>query len=512
MYHAGPFDRETDVVVLGFGDAGAVAAITAHDEGAEVLVVEKQPAGDHRPNSRYANGFFVVPRDVDGAVEYLSAMYAVNGERVDPELIRTWAEETAATPGWLDRHGGTYTDLGIGGEHATLAGHGSISVFRAGPARTPDGYTGCPMYGFLRQLVAERGIEVRYGTAARWLLTDARGAVVGVETEHDGRRSRIGVRRGVVLAVGGYEASERLKAQYLPVTPVHFYGTEHNTGDGVTMALDAGAELWHMNVWAGHLVARFPGEGYTGGTGIDLWGSGRFAPPEGRPAPGSIFVDGSGHRFLREPGVHHAAHLEVLAMDTARLTHPRVPTWWIFDEARFTAATLVPTYMGPTGPVRDYAWSPDNGPELERGWIHSAGSVAELGTVCGIDPAALERTVARYNEHCAAGADADFGRDPGTLTPLTGPRYYAVPLWPGGSHTAGGPRRDAQARVAAVRGGSIRNLYGAGELGSLYGLLYPAGGGSIAECLAFGRIAGRNAAAGQISRDAPLVANDTEQV
>jgi hypothetical protein len=82
-------------------------------------------------------------------------------------------------------------------------------------------------------------------------------------------------------------------------------------------------------------------------------------------------------------------------MDTARLARPRVPTWWIFDEARFTVATLVPTYMGPTGPVRDYAWSRDNGAEMEQ-------------------------TVARYNEHCAEGADADFGRDPGTLTPPSG--------------------------------------------------------------------------------------------
>jgi succinate dehydrogenase/fumarate reductase flavoprotein subunit len=512
MFHTGPFDREVDVVVLGFGDAGATAAITAHDEGAETLVIEKQPAGDHRPNSRYAHGFFVVPRDVDGAVEYLSAMYAVNGEQADAELIRAWAEETAATPAWLDRHGGVYTEPGIAGEHVTLPGHKSISVFKAGPTRAPGGYTGCPIYGLLCRLVADRGIEVRYGTAARWLLTDRHGAVVGVEVEHAGRTSRIGVRRGLVLAVGGYEANERLKTQYLPVTPVHFYGSEHNTGDGVAMALDVGAELWHMNVWAGQLVGRFPGEGYTGGTPIDLWGAGRFGPPEGRPAPGSIFVDGAGRRFVREPGVHHAANLEVLSMDADRLTRPRIPTWWIFDEARFTAAPLVSTYMGPAGPVREYTWSADNVAELERGWIRSAGSVAELATACGLDPAALEETVTRYNDHCAEGTDTDFGRDPGTLTPLGDPPYFAVPLWPGGSNTSGGPRRDAHARVASIRGGEIRNLYSAGELGSLYGLLYPAGGGSIAECLAFGRIAGRNAAAGQVFPDDVPAANDTGRI
>jgi succinate dehydrogenase/fumarate reductase flavoprotein subunit len=499
MHYTGPFDRTVDVVVLGLGDAGAVAAVTAHDEGAEVLVIEKQAAGDHRPNSRYAAGFFLVPQDVDGAVEYLSALYAVNGELplIEPDLIRTWAEETAANPDWLDRHGGKYLKLDIRGEHPSLPGHESIRVYKAQPTSGPDGYTGCPMHGFLRSLVAERGIEVRYGTAARWLLTDSRGAVVGVQLEGADGVERIGARRGVVLAVGGFEASERLKTQYLPVTPVHFYGTEHNTGDGITMAAEIGAELWHMNVWPGHFVARFPEAGYTGGTGIDLWGSGRFGPAEGVRPPGSIFVDGSGRRFIGEPGKQHAAHLSLLAMDADQLTYPRIPTWWIFDRTRFDRATLVPTYSGPTGPVQDYTWSEDNVAELRRGWIQSAGSIPELARACGLDPVALEQTVARYNEHCAAGVDADFGRDPGTLTPLGGDRYFAVPLWPGGSHTVGGPRRDAKARVASIHGGWIDNLYSAGELGSLHGLLYPTGGGSIAECLAFGRIAGHNAAADQ---------------
>ncbi|GAA0981411.1 hypothetical protein GCM10009555_049480 [Acrocarpospora macrocephala] len=494
MYHAGPYDRIVDVVVLGFGDAGAVAAITAHDAGAEVLVLEKQQAGDHRPNSRYAAGFFLVPTDVERAAEYLTALYAVNGERVDPELIRAWATETAANPAWLDKHGCDYADTGILGEHHAVPGHDAITVYKAKPGPHPAGYTGCPMHGFLRHLVAERGIEVLYCTAARWLLTNERGAVTGVQTEHE----RIGARRGVVLAVGGYEASKRLKTQYLPVTPVHFYGTEHNTGDGIAMAVDVGAELWHMNVWPGHFVARFPDSGYGGGTAIDLWGSGRFGPAEGRRPPGSIFVDGSASRFLREPGLQHAAHLELLGMDAARLSHPRVPTWWIFDQARFQEATLVPTYSGPAGPVGEFTWSEDNTEELRRGWVLSADSPAELAERCGLDPAALETTIDRYNAHCAAGEDADFGRAPSTLTPIRGPRYFAVPLWPGGSHTVGGPRRDAESRVASVRGGFVENLYAAGELGSLHGLLYPAGGGSIAECLAFGRIAGRNAAANMI--------------
>ncbi|WP_062351877.1 FAD-dependent oxidoreductase [Herbidospora yilanensis] len=499
MFHTGPFDRTADVVVLGYGDAGIVAAVTAHDLGAEVLVLEKQGRYDHRPNSRYAAGFFLVPTDVDRAVAYAEALYAVNGETVDPALIRAWAEETAANPAWLDEHGCAHADTGILGEHHILPGHDAITVHKALPGPRPAGYTGCPMHGFLRHLAERRDIEVRWGVRARWLLTDASGAVTGVLAEHEGRVERIGARRGVVLASGGFEAAPDLTTQYLPVTPVHFYGTRHNTGDGVRMAVEAGAELWHMNVWPGHFVARFPDSGYDGGTAIDLWGSGRFGPAPDRRPPGSIFVDGSARRFQAEPGPQHAAHLGLLAMDAAGLSRPRVPTWWIFDQARFDAATLVPTYSGPAGPVGDLEWSPGNEEELRRGWILMGDGPAEIAEQCGLDPDALEATIARYNAHCAAGADADFGRDPATLTPLAGPRYYALPLWPGGSHTLGGPRRDEHARVTSVRGGPVRNLYSAGELGSLHGLLYPAGGGSIAECLAFGRIAGRNAAANMIT-------------
>lgn len=491
MYFTGEFDETVDVAVLGFGNAGATAAVTAHDAGARVVVLEKQPAANHRPNSRYAAGFFLVPTDVDRACRYLAALYAVNGEEVSPELIRTWAEETAANPAWLTAHGGEYAVLDLHGEHDTLPGHDAVTVYRALPS---GDYPGCPLHGFLRSLVHERGIEVRFDTAATTLLTGPDGAVTGVRARHGDTDTTIGVRHGVVLAVGGFEGDESLKRQYLPVTPAHFYGSQDNTGDGVRMAQEIGADLWHMNTWPGHFVARFDGTGYDGGTGIDLWGSGRFGPAtDGNP--GALFVDGAGHRFLAEPGRQHAAILELLAMDARTLTHPRIPTWWIFDDARFAKAPLVPTYSGPAGPVRDHDWSADNMAELERGWIRCATSIPDLAKACDLDPDELSSTVARYNELCARGRDDDFGRDPATLTPLTGDRFYAVPLWPGGSHTVGGPRRDEHARVVAVHGSAIPNLYSAGELGSIHGLLYPAGGASLAECMASGRVAGAAAAA-----------------
>jgi succinate dehydrogenase/fumarate reductase flavoprotein subunit len=110
-----------------------------------------------------------------------------------------------------------------------------------------------------------------------------------------------------------------------------------------------------------------------------------------------------------------------------------------------------------------------------------------------MSPDVLENTVTTYNKHCHKGQDPDFDRNPSGLIPLEHPPYYAVKLWPGGANTQGGPRRNTKAEVLNANGEPIRGLYSAGELGSIYGMLYPAGGGNLAECIAFGRIAGESA-------------------
>jgi len=140
-----------------------------------------------------------------------------------------------------------------------------------------------------------------------------------------------------------------------------------------------------------------------------------------------------------------------------------------------------------------YDWSPDNSREIEKGWIKKADSVAELAKLAGIeDPAALAETVARYNAGCAAGND-EFGRPADTLVPLDSPPYYCVAMFPGGSNTCGGPRKDERARVLDAFGEPIPGLYAAGELGEAVGLLYPANGANLSESICFGRIAAADA-------------------
>ena len=111
----------------------------------------------------------------------------------------------------------------------------------------------------------------------------------------------------------------------------------------------------------------------------------------------------------------------------------------------------------------------------------------------GLDAATLESTVSRWNLNCEANRDQDFGRTL-MLTPIARGPFYAIELSPSMLNTQGGPRRNEKAQIVRPDGTPIARLYSAGELGSIYSYLYQ-GTGNIGECLAFGRVSGRNAAA-----------------
>jgi len=140
-----------------------------------------------------------------------------------------------------------------------------------------------------------------------------------------------------------------------------------------------------------------------------------------------------------------------------------------------------------------YEWSPDNFKEITAGLIHRGDTIEEAARAAGIaDPEEVARSVRGYNDACAAGFDP-FGRPGASPIPLDEPPYYCVPLWPGGSNTSGGPRRDEHARVLDVFGEPIGGLFAAGELGQPVGLRYLADGSNLAEAMCFGQIAAKEA-------------------
>src|SRR5690606_3748341 len=126
--------------------------------------------------------------------------------------------------------------------------------------------------------------------------------------------------------------------------------------------------------------------------------------------------------------------------------------------------------------------------------IGRAETIAELAELADVDPATLERTVARYNNACEIGRDDSFGRSPATLAPVSEPPFYVLDVAPLLGWSNGGPRRDGRAQVVDVDGTVIAGLYAAGEVSSTYSWAKD-GGFHIADALAFGRVAGREAAA-----------------
>ena len=509
--------EEADIVVVGFGGAGAACAIAAADHGASVIVLEKQPEDRHTPSTYMSGGIVMAVNDIDRAAVYMDRC---SGGMIPFAVSQAWATMGADLVGWLDRIGADLALVKVGeGENTQFEGADAVEAWTQ--SRPPSDElslkdlsapptvgamaptvgamasgmntgeagrrTGAEYFASLRRVVASRErIQVRYGSPAVRLIQDETGRVTGVRVGGsgvDGPGREVRARRGVVLTCGGYEWDDEIKINALKASPMYFYGNPGNTGDGIRMAQAVGADLWHMNQMIGRAIGHFSEDGHDYNFVIGIH------------PPGYLITDKYGQRFANEVSqaqMKHSFYYELLKYDAEKQEYPRNPCYWVFDERRLKAAPLVS--LG-SGFVRAgyYDWSPDNSREIEKGWIKKADSVAELAKLAGIeDPAALAETVARYNAGCAAGND-EFGRPADTLVPLDSPPYYCVAMFPGGSNTCGGPRKDERARVLDAFGEPIPGLYAAGELGEAVGLLYPANGANLSESICFGRIAAADA-------------------
>jgi len=490
------WDETAEIVIIGYGLAGAVAAITAHDLGASVLMLEKQSAESHCTCSSLSMGIFLSPSDVDRATEYMMALNQVGAQQgvswTDLDTIHAWVKYTAQNKDWLIRLGGKVKFFSRGGEFPELPGAESMELWKY------QG-NGLRMMQFMYDQVASREISVWYQTQAQRLLTGEGGRVIGVRAvdNRGGQPRTVNIRalKAVILCSGGFEGNEEMKLQYLRVYPMYFAGGTANTGDGIRMAQEVGADLWHMNCVSARLCARFPD--FPVAFFIDFSGGGwsqrSMVEAKGKAAAGFIFVDKYGRRYMSEDLKPHAAAYDLGVFDSHRLEYPRVPSYHIFDQRRMERGPLGQVTSGPSGPQRLYKWSRDNLLELRKGWIIRGETVAELAGNIGVPAANLENTVQLWNKYCEVGKDPDFGRSPLELVPLDSPPFYAIKLFPGGSNTQGGPRRNSRAQVVNPFGEPIPGLYAAGECGSVFGMLYPSGGGNLAECIAFGRIAAENA-------------------
>ncbi len=478
-----------DVVVAGFGGAGAVAAVTAHDNGADVLLLEKQAEANQLTNTSMAGGAFISPDDVKGFGEYLATLARVDRDLywTDRDTIKVWAEYTCQNREWVEKMGGKIVYWPqVTGSHREVPGNNLIKLYNFEK-------NGVGFMEFLKEIVAKRNIRTMYETSARRLITNTRGEVIGITARNaGGAEINIKAARGVILATGGFEFNETMKLNYLRCYPIHFHGTPANTGDGVKMVMSVGADLWHMNCAAWGFVMKFPDAEFAFGPAL-RGNRGRAARGSTASSCGYIVVDKSGRRYTNENYKQHHVGYELAAYDSRGLNYPRIPSYWIMDQRRISDGPLPASDTSGVVSMGLFDWSRDNKKEMERGWIIPADTVGELARKLGMEADTLQKTVETYNGYCRNNADLDFRRRPESLVALDSPPYYAVRLWPGGPNTQGGPHRNWRSQVLSVESGVIPGLYAVGELGSEFGMLYT-GGGNLAECISSGRLAGENAA------------------
>jgi succinate dehydrogenase/fumarate reductase flavoprotein subunit len=478
------WDLEADVVVVGFGAAGVAAAVTAHDLGARVVLLEKAPEGQEGGNTRVAGQGYLNTSCAAQAAAYLTALC---GPFTVPEpMVQVWAEEMGKNNAWLQSLGGDpqeHQHPPVGIEFPHLPGSDCVHKFHDGPVY---GYSNT--WKRFESLVKQRPISVLYETPGKELIqSDTTKEILGVRAQQGEKPVYVKARRGVVLTCGGFENNQEMIRNYLPGIPYCYTsGSPYNEGDGITMAMSVGADLWHMNNYAGPSMALKVPEVRTSFSMQALHYS--------KQTPGGMIVVGpDARRFTDEK--FKTCHGKVPVNGRWLPLSTPCPMFMIFDHTLFSAGPLYDRHPshGWTQIIERYDWSEDNSAELAKGWIRRADSLAALAPLAGLDPTSLADTVGRWNGFCAADHDAEFGRTL-MMQPIVEPPFYAVELSPSMLNTQGGPRRNEKAQIVRPDGSPIKRLYSAGELGSIYSYLYQ-GTGNIGECLAFGRVAARNAAA-----------------
>jgi succinate dehydrogenase/fumarate reductase flavoprotein subunit len=517
------FDESFDVVVAGFGHGGAVSAITAADHGAKTLIIEKSAVPGGLSICSY--GAVRSARDRDGAFAYLKA---TNGGRTPDDVnraladgmfemeayvrelgkinnahIQTSIEENAQREAADTTSGDNYrrrlsANYPLPGTEAFY--HTSvIDVPGFNATKDYPWANGAPngpkLFKVVHDNVAKRGIEMRLATPALRLIADpATREVLGVRVRTASGERSIQARRGVVLACGGFEGSAALKQQFLEGNPVLNAAARTNTGDGIRMAQDLGAALWHMWMIHGAYGFRHSDPAYPYAIRLKRfpdWFPGEKHRVKLKMA--WILLDQRGKRFMSEyqPYTQDTGVRPMQYFDPETQSAPRNPALMICDDEGRRMYPLGKATSNDQG-VR-YEWSDDNLREVDNGILTQADTLEALAQKLGVDAAAVAASVARWNEQCARHDDADFGRPPGSMMPIIKPPFYGAPVWATLSNTQGGPVHDAQSRIIDAYGQPIPRLYAAGELGSAFGHLYLSGG-NIAECFVTGRIAGAGAA------------------
>ena len=482
------FDEEFDIVIVGAGLAGAAAAVTAatEGEGVSVLLLEKGdvPGG----NSPLCDNAAIYTDDVASTFNYLKDC---SGEINAPSdaMIQAYAEGFAENLDWMRSLGVADENMKFGLQEPHLleysefgSDEGHQGVMRLLEPENPDNNK--YMHPFLLQKAQELGVDYRTATPATSLIQDPQTkAILGVVA--DGKN--IKANKGVVMSLGGFENSPEYLECYVQCGGAVPAAAHCNTGDGIHMCQEVGADLWHMSGWAGAWLSPVHyTDGYFLLHGVDvarqkIKGFGITVANNGR----RFYMDFDGHNIKdmedydryptmdRHVGSRHG-HMQ-FGGEWPNLPMPATG-WFLFDSEGLAQGAMGANWEG--DPVAE-------------GWALSSDNVADLAEQMGVPADELTRTVDQWNVWCEQGDDLAFYRPQSTLHAIATPPFYAMRCQGTFLNTDGGARRNEHCQIVNPDGDPIPNLYGAGEFGSFWGHYYQ-GAGNVGECLVSGRIAVRH--------------------
>ena len=488
--------QDYDVIVVGAGNAALSAAVSAHENGARVLVLEKAPRELRGGNTHWAGAVLRIafddPRDLapllpgieseyedfyDGITPYTREDYhgdlmRVTSGRTDPVLSRILVDNSKDTVFWMHEVGGVKMEPAI-----TVAGvkKGNMVVWPRGlVVRAQHEGVGLSRTWF--STVQKRGIELRYGAAATELVVNGQGRVSGVKVRTDSGMETV-TGRSVVLGCGGFEANVQMRTQHIGplVGAAKVRGTPMNQGDGLRMAMAIGAMPWGQ--WSGCHATPISAD----------WGD--FAPREYTDRSNrlsyhyGVMINRRGRRFVDEG---EDGNLFTYAkFGRAILAEPGARGYQLFDSK--VLELLEPRYST-SKPI-------------------TADSLKELIAQLDLDDREQAlRTVEEYNAATRTNRGFDPTRKDGHATrglgldktnwatKLDTPPYFAYSVTGGITFTFGGLRIDENAQVIGTDFRPMPGLFTCGEMvGGLFYDNYPAGTGLVSGAT-FGRIAGRSAA------------------
>ena len=486
---------DADVIVVGAGNAALCAALAANEAGLKVIVLEKAPEHARGGNTYFTGGAIrfsyqgiddvrkIVPDlspaelDVIDVGTYPEAKYFDDLMRVtdgmsDQEMANYLVRDSLGTMQWMYSQGVRFVPSW---SHQAFKVDDKFTFWGGLCIEAVGGGKG--LSDQLFEISLKKEISISYATAATQLIQDQAGAITGVVVKGpDGIRNLHA--KSVVLACGGFEANPEMRARYLgpgwDLAKVR--GVRYNTGDGINMALDIGAQPFGH--WQGcHAVAwDLNAPPFGNRTITDLYQKHSY--------PFGLIVNADGKRFVDEGADFR--NYTYAKYGKQILTQPQRVAYQLFDQK--TLHLLREEYR------------------IKEVTMAECDTIEELAEMLDIDAAGLVQTIADYNAACVAG-DYNPTKLDGVHTenleppksnwalPLDSPPYQGFGVTCGITFTFGGLRIDQRGQVMDTSEEPIPGLYAAGEMvGGLFYHNYAGGAGLMAGSV-FGKLAGTSAAA-----------------